>query len=281
MTMKHVVLGVLVGLCCMSLAYAQKGDDMKKSTPSPPKVTPEYLLAHGFKQATDVPNLFVAEHVRLADVAGTIGFRLSDLWPADNAQRPYEVLTVETRGTYVIVRPEFQDSKGRFVQNPIDDRNPIDNPNTLCQVHVSFQGPKREYLKTDSSPRMRIKAVLVPEDHSEPLQVDFDLSATGKKPVAIWRSNFHVHLTGGSISPGTLFGFSFPKGAPYKIIVSPGKPTVFRIRVVVADLVGSLSPGEYALRIRIGEIKSREPQRFDYEWEGQEHWSNEYKFVVK
>ena len=209
---------------------------MKKNTPSVPRVTPKYLVAHGFKEMPGEASVFMREHVRLDDVLGDLGVPLASLRPTVNQPAHSDVRTAHFNGLYVLVRSEVRDRKGRIVEHSLD------GPDAICTVQISFQGPKHEYLKTDSSPRMHIKSVLVPEDHSKPLQVDFELRAAGKKPVAILQSNFHVYLAGGSIPPHTGLDSSFPEKTPQIIIVSSGKPAVFRLSVPV-DLFVRLVAG--------------------------------------
>ncbi len=273
--MKQVMMGILFGLMGASLACAQKGDDMKKSMPSTPKVIRKYLLTHGFKQSTTDSDIYNREHVRLADVARDLGFSVKDLQPTLNQYSHSDVRTVKVSDLTFVVKSEVRDKNGNIVGGSLD------NPDAICTISVSLlQVPVREYAKTDSSPRMCIKSVVVPEDRSKPLQITFELASTGKKPVAMLQSDFQIRLTGGNIPPYTRFGNSFPEGTPQIIAIAPGKPVVFKLCVPV-DEMGSLSAGKYVVRIRIGNLKWREPQRFDYEWEGREHLSNEYKFVIK
>jgi hypothetical protein len=276
--MKQVVVGVLLGLLGASLACAQKEDDMKKKTSSTPTVTRDYLLANGFRESKEGrPGAFVHEHAHLGNVMRTIGVPLAALRPTVSQPNYSDVRTANSNGLYVLVRSEVRDKKGNIVSHSLDD------PEALCAVEVWIEGPKRDYKKTDGPPRLQVKSV-TPEDAGKSLQVMFEIAATGKKPVAIWwRTDLQFRLMGGNIPPGSeLIGYSFPEKTPQKIIVSPGKPTAIQATVLVVESgQAPLSPGEYALRIRIGPLKRREPQRFDYEWEGREHWSNEYKFVVK
>jgi hypothetical protein len=184
--MKRAIVVVLLGLMAASLACAQKENAMKrKSAPSAPTVTREYLLAHGFKESADHPGAFAQEHVRLRDVLRDLGFRLSDLSPAVNAQRSNEVLTVEARGMYVLIRPEFRDSKQAMGSGVVEE--PLDDVDLLCAVRVWLNSaPRRRNLPTESAPQLTVKSVVVPSDRSKPLQVTFVLTADGKTPLALF-----------------------------------------------------------------------------------------------
>ena len=272
--MKPVTVALLYMLLGTSLACAQKGDDVEKGSPSAPKLTREYLLAHGFKELADFPGVFVREHVRLGDVARAIGVQLSDLRQPLNADNHNTVKTAEVRGVKVVFRAEVEHSDGR--------KHSLDNPDAMCSVDVVCRKPQREYLKTDSSIRLRIRSVEVPEDRADPLQVTVELAATGKKPVALFDSDFYVDLTGGNISPGRGFGYILPEGTPEKITISPSNPSVFKLGVPVGEAIGSLSPGKYAVRVGIGgHHKPRGRQSLDYQWQGKGYWSDEYKFIVR
>ncbi len=161
--MERVILGVLFGGWVLSTAFAEKDEDKAmKTVSSVPEITRAYLLAHGFKESAADPGVFAREHVRLRDVLRDLGFRVSDLSPVPNGQRPNEALTVDARGMHVLVRPEFRDSKRGMGPGMVEQ--PLDDADLLCAVTVRFPVSERKYLKTDSSPRMRIKSVAVPED---------------------------------------------------------------------------------------------------------------------
>jgi hypothetical protein len=263
--MKRAVAGILFCVLGLSLACARKGNDMTPEAPSSPKITREYLLAHGFKQSADGPAAFIREHAPLRDVLHDLNIPLKSLRPMVNQPDHSDERTAVVDGIGVNFRSEVRDKDGNVI-----DRS-LDKADAICTVEVWFQSPKREYLKTDSTPRLRIKSVDVPDDHTKPLMVTFELAATGKKPVAISQRDFDIDLTGGDIPPYTGFGFLFPKGTPEIIVISPAKPVVFTLSVLMNTIpTHRLSSGEYALLVRIGSFKSREPQCFDYEWEGAE-----------
>jgi len=271
--MKQLIVCVLIGLVGTTLACAEKGDGVKKGTPFTPKVTREYLVAHGFKKVADDPGIFAQEHVRLGNVLGDLGVPLASLRLTANASPDSDVRTAEVGGIYVVVEAEGKRNKGRAV------RSLLDNPDTICTVRVVLNPPSaRRYLRTDSTPRLRIRSVTVPEDGAKSLNVTFELAATGKKPLAIAKRDFDGSLTRNNLDRDLECGVRFSEESPQIISVSPSKPIVLRVTVYFnADLLS----GEYVLRLRIGGGKGREPQSFDYEWEGQEYLSDNFKFVVK
>ncbi len=273
--MSCAIVSVLLSFAGISIACGQQSEDTKTS--STRSITSEFLLAHGFKQSATKPHIYTREHARLADVARDLGFSLKSLQPTVGQDSGSDVRTVDVDDSNFVVRSEVRDKNGHIIPGSLDD------PDAICTISVSLrQAPVREFLKTDSSPRLRIMSVAVPEDRSEPLQVEFELAATGKKPVAILQSNFHVDLRGDNLLPGQGFGYPFPEGTPKIVIVSPGKPAVFKLSVPVVDAVGRLSSGKYTLRLRIQEFRGgRQPQSYDYEWEGREHHSNDFKFVIE
>ena len=277
MIMKRLTVVVLFGLCGMSLSCARTGDDTKNNPPSPPKLTREYLLAHGFKQSPEDPDLFTREHALWRDVSRDLALPLASLAPVTNGRSTMR--TADFPGVHIFIETEFLLIQRNGVRYRVDYR--YEDPDATCMVRVRINVsvlPPRQYLKTDSTPRLVIKSVAVPEDRSKPLQVELEVTAIGKKPVAISRYDFNVHLVGGSIPASQpLVGHFLPKATPEVIVVTPDKPFLLPISVVT----GRWSAGDYTLRIWIGDFKTREPQEFDYEWEGKEYWSKEYKFVVK
>jgi hypothetical protein len=272
--MKRTFISVLIGVLGISLACAKKGDDLTPKTPSAPKVTREYLLAHGFKELADAPGTFKLEHVRLRDVLRDIGVSPKSLCPTPNGEYPNDLLTAETSDINVIVRPEVPREK-----SPVDGS--LVDPDAICAVDVSFPGPKHEFLKTDSTPHLHVKSVVVQSDRSKPLAVTLEISADGSKPVAVLQSDFSARLRGGNTPPVSSVGFLFPETTPQEIVVFPGKPLAYELSIPTDVIPGvRLSSGKYVLCIGICAFKGREPQRFDYEWEGEEYWSNEYRFTI-
>jgi hypothetical protein len=273
MTMKHVMVGVLFGCLGMTLACSQKEDDLKQQVPPGSKITREYLLSHGFNESDDSPATFTREHVRLQDVLRDLGCPLAALHPTVNQDSHSDKRTADVQGIYVIVDAEVFDNKDYV------GKHSLDNPDAICTVRVFLkQIPERKYLKTDSVPRLRIKSVTVPEDGAKSLHVTFELAATGQKPLAIAKHDFLSSLTGTNLPSYPILGVGFPDEAPEIISLSPSKPIVLRVTV---PLDAGVPSGEYVLRIRIGSIKSRGPQRFDYDWQGREYLSENFKFVIK
>lgn len=271
--MKRAIVGVLLGVLVTSVACAQKQDGAVKKAPTVPKVTREFLLAHGFRVLADDPATFIRERVPLTDVLRDLDIPLTSLRPMVSQPADSDMRAARVHGISALFQSEVRDREGRIVEHSLDMTD------SICTVHVCLM-PERKYLKTDSSPRLHIKSVAVPKDHSQPLQVTFELSADGKKPVAILQRDFYVELTGGNIPPCTGFGYSLPEGTPQTIVVSPDKPIALKYCIPV-DVVGRLSAGEYAVRVQIGGVKGREDQCLDYEWEGVKHSSDTYKFVIK
>ena len=105
-------------------------------------------------------------------------------------------------------------------------RNSLDNLDAMCTVTVTLdQTPKREYLKTNSSPRIQIKSV-VPDKKANRLQVTFEVSAIGSKPLAISQRWFNSIIVGRDASSDRTFSADFPKGTPEFISILPDKPAV-------------------------------------------------------
>ncbi|MHB1035370.1 MAG: hypothetical protein ACYC35_11380 [Pirellulales bacterium] len=276
--MKQVLVGVLFGLAGMSLACARKGDDpMEESIAPAPRVTREYLLAHGFKQSATDPDIYNREHVRLANIARDLGFSLKDLRPTVNQDSNSDVRTVEVGDLTFIVESEVRDNNGNIVSGSLD------RPDAICTIGVSLpQLAGREYLKTDSVLRLHIKSVVMPKDKSKPWQVTFELAASGQKLVAIPRGDFTVGLSRKTPPPSAMVMYVlFPEKTPEVIAVSPRKPMVFTLDVPPDAIPEELrASGDYALQVVISRGK-RQQQTVDYEWQGRGYSSDEYRFLVK
>jgi hypothetical protein len=267
MVNRAIVAAVLLGLLGMSLACAEKkGDEAMRTEPM---VNREFLLAHGFKQSPDDADFYELKHVRLADASRDLGFALTSLQPALNEVRINDVFTVEVRGLCFSVQSDVP-----YIKSLTDGL--LDNPDTLCMVSVSLnQVPDREYLKTDSAPRLRIKSVAAPQDESKLLQITFEFAATGKKPVAALRGHFHVRVAEGDMPPNLCIAVSFPKGTPEVITVLPGKPMTFTVGVHTE----TIPAGRCILRVVNADMKPQ-PQRVDYQWLGVNR-SDDYEFNIK
>jgi hypothetical protein len=278
--MRRLILCIFVGWLGASSACAQKGVDIVKDTAQPsgkdaPKVTREFLLAHGFKESSEYPGDFVLSKVRLKGVARELGFPLSSLEYVVNVTG--EIRTVKIRDREFTIESATLDENGFFVPGSLD------GPDSLCTVSVSLANiEERQHIKSDSIPRLRIRSVVVPKQDSEPLQVTFDLSAEGKSPVAARQWNFKLFCTIADRSP-IWVSLVFPKGTPDPIIVRPGKPMTFTVTTKSAPIPdrtwSSLPTGKYRLHVGIWKWKPG-PQSFDYEWMGRGARSDEYKLVV-
>jgi hypothetical protein len=232
------------------------------------------LLSHGFKEVPDNPGTYELKHVRVGDVLRELDVSPTRLRPVVSGQRPDEVFIAQTPSLNLTLRPD-QPLKIHRTDGSFADMDAI------CAVEVWFPAPKQNYLKTDSTPHLHIRSVTVQRDLSKPFVVALEITATGNKPVSIQASDFTADCRGGNIPDS--FGFSprFPEGIPGIITVSPGKPLACDVWISVEGMpTGHLSPGRYKLRIGICPFKGREPQSYDYEWEGDEYWSNEYTFLI-
>ncbi len=277
--MKQVAMAVMLGFMIASLASAQNQDAEAQKTPKTSRLTCQYLLSHGFKESPNYPGVFERARVRLGDVSRDLGFSIASLRPTLNQPLHSDVRMADVQGRNVLVRSEVQDSKGRIVEHSLD------RPDALCTVSVSLRPrpPEPEYLKTDSAPRLRIKSVEMPNDMTRPWQITFELSATGKKPVAILQRNFDVLVTRIGPQPLKIGAYLlFPDQTPNIIKVSPDRPMSYAVQVppdaIPEDL---LSSGEYALQIVVGAAEKVRRQTVDYEWQGEGHSSDKYKFVIK
>jgi len=285
MTLRQIVVNTVFALAGLPLACAQQREGTEKDPSSTRKITAEYLLKHGFKQSATDSDRYERKHARVGDLARELGFSLETLYRPSNPGGFESQRTVKI-GDYVFdLRAEFRDSNGNISYESDSGTAPevLDDPDAICTISVLLRPPghrpTRELLKTDGSPGLRIKSVVVPQDRSAPFSVEFELSATGTKPVAIAQSDFWITLRGPGITPGLGFTPSFPEGTPRTIVVWPGKPDVFTLRVPV-DQVGRLVSGQYSVRLIISEIKVR-PQSYDYEWNGRGHHSDDFTFVIE
>ena len=99
--MRHrMIMGIVLGLDGMSLACTPKGDHAMQSPPSTARVTPDYLLSHGFRQSATAPHIFELEQVRLGDIAHKLGFALADLRATPNQPWHSDVRIVRIKDLY-------------------------------------------------------------------------------------------------------------------------------------------------------------------------------------
>jgi hypothetical protein len=264
-------------LCVLSLGCAQQGHDALQRTPSTAKVTREFLLAHGFQQKwkeTD-PDIYDLETTRLSDVLRDLGLSVEDFYPTVNRPDSFDWRDAQLEGMYVRVEPHVQDRSGTSFGK-------TDSP---CTVRVWLNvPPPRDYLKTESSPRIRVKSVAVANDPSKPLQVTFELSAEGATPLAVSSGDFYIELRDAKSPQHTasLLAY-FPEGTPLWIRVWPTKPIVLTATTRDSPFEG-MGPdgrpsGEYRVEVRIYEFKPDRPG-CDYHWQGEKS-SDEYTLVIK
>jgi len=277
--MKHrVIMGFLLGLFGMLLGCSSKGDRTMQTPHSTEKITREYLLSRGFKQSVTDPDIFEAENVRVVDMAHKLGFSLTDLLPTSNQALESDERTVKIKDLEFLVRSEVRDHNDHIIHGSLD------NPDAICTVSVSVkQALSQKYLVTDSFPGLCIKAVNVAQDASKSLQISFELFADGKKPLAVYQSQFSVHLA----RLNQPFEFCsgdilFPKETPQVITVLPGKPIIITV-IAFANkdtdkLWNSLPAGEYVLSIEIGGSKE---QNYDYQWVSSPVDSDKYQLFIQ
>jgi len=286
--MKRTIAVVLLGFCGMSLACADKRDKAEQSTPPGPKLTREYLVAHGFKPSPTDRGLYERKHVRLGDALRDLGIPYAALETMINVDSDH-MRGADVQGMSVLVQSEVRQGKAGLVMDSLDDLNAI------CTVTVPFgeEGPApkhvvRKVLETDSSPRMRIKSVTLPKDRSKPLQITFELAAEGKMPLVVSQRHFGMTFVteGRSLQRMPGVGVSFPKATPERITVLPGKPVMFTVTAsdamwnpVTRKPWSDLPSGQYVLCVTIGSGKDQSPA-FDYEWVG-DKYSDEYRLVIK
>ncbi len=277
MTIKQITIGLLLGLLGAPLACAQKGDDTKNNVASAPKMTRDLLLVHEFKESSDSRpemGIFERKQARFGDVLKDLGLSVSSFRPTVNQPATSDVRSADLPEGWVVVTSEVRDKQGQVL------RNSLDNLDAMCTVTVTLdQTPKRGYLKTNSTPRIQIKSV-VPDKKANRLQVTFEVSAIGSKPLAISQRWFNSIIVGRDASSDRTFSADFPKGTPEFISILPDKPAVLSAIVRIdptSDGQFYLSPGDHALRVQVGGHKP-DRARIDYEWQGMAVFSDDYNF---
>ena len=201
--MRHVKLIASV-LAAMSLSFVladttssaaesaasrdKKEGRLMESTTTMPELTREYLLANGFKPLAASPDSFIAEKVRLGDVASILGFKITSLRPTVSQPDHSDVRTGSVQSRRFVVRSEVRDTQGKIVRGSLNEAN------SLCTVTISLKkvATAKPPLPTDSSPGVRVKSVTVPKRRTEPLQIVFELSADGKSPLAVTEAQVSV-----------------------------------------------------------------------------------------
>ena len=144
---------------------------------------------------------------------------------------------------------------------------------------ASLAGQQPPYLSPDPAVKFQIKGVTVPTNLSQPLQVTFEMAATGKTPIAVSQDHFaFVMWRPGNFSEesGDLL---FSNTVPNILIAQSMSNITITATIASNDFHQSWShsgPGQYGMQIAIGSDKTR---HFDYEYMGQRR-SDPYLFAV-
>ena len=283
-----LISGLIFAPLALSAAEAVKsnGEKLSVEVTEKPKLTRENLLAHGFKQSEKNKDSFVAEHARLGDVKSALGFQITALRPTVSQSRHSDVRQGLVEGKQVLVKSEVRDEKGRIVPGSLD------KPDAICTVYISLKNyvPPKPPLRSDSTPRVRLKSVTVPKDRAKPLQVAFELSADGKTPVGLIQGQFNAYIMQGDSQAftGTV---QFPDtSAPQRVLVKPGSPITYTVSVpdeptILEGQWKGLDPGKYTLQVIVEGVGLEKGMGFDYLWlEGQPRnrkvESNKCEFTV-
>jgi hypothetical protein len=281
----------LLVLCAVPAGYAEKTPTGVQAGPPGSKITPAYLVAHGFKYNASA-EWYEAKHVRLADVARDLGLPLSALEHVVNQAHTDNRYVKLPGGIYIEVRSEVLDKNPKNAKYGVIAVGSLDDPSALCTAIVDYERPpKKVFRKTESSPHLHIISVATSKQGGNPLRITFQLSADGKTPLGVSQTHFGFAIApkGKLTRHGIGHVVSFQQGTPDRIIVSPGRPATLTLIAegewlppLGAGPVGvskDLPPGEYTVCIRIVQLKDEGPG-FDYNWIGTEY-SDEYKVTVK
>jgi len=314
--MKRVIVGFLFGILAFALGCAQKPEmptDSPDSAGRPekatqgdgptPKLTREFLLAHGFKLSPGSEDLYELKNVRLGDVSRDLGFPLVAFDPARSQPiMNSDCRYVPVRGRSVRVHAEAFKStvtgdaaswagatmvpKVRYGETPIRTGS-LDDPNALCSVFALLKPePGPEYRETESCPRLRIISATFVRDRPKQLQATFELAAEGKTPLCISRGEIFMGFAPKGKSPRDLspLSFSYAEGTPREITLLPGKSITLTVTTSHADYgprwarFADLPAGEFLLCVGIA--AGEQFPRFDYHWTGIAI-SDDHKLVVK
>jgi hypothetical protein len=236
---------------------------------SAPKPMREYLIAKGFKPDVKDPECFALEHVRLKDAAETLGFSLASLRLVPNLPfgGDHDIRTVVVRGRVFNVISDDGDATGscpRF----------LNKSEALCSIGVSLT-PDTIYRApaprpTDSSPRLQIKSVTLPENGQGQFQIAFEVWADGTQPLVLTECQFQASL---SREGARLFRdiLDFPSGSFEALTVWPGKPLALTAKAPGGATQfhwSGFAPGVYSLRVIIGGSPGMKGQLVDYMWLG-------------
>jgi hypothetical protein len=280
--MKILLNIILVGFCLITLSCSGKKDVPVQNISTPPKITREYLLAHGFKQLLYDLDIYESEKVHLKDVAHTLGFPLTALKIVPSRPNDQDVRAVELRDSEYIDYIEIKSIIPNVGETFYIPFNLLDDPNAMCTATVWLKYvPPRTLLQTESTPRISIKSVSVPKDRSQPLEVSFELAAIGKTPLAFSKTQFEIRISTED-AQSSLCGFatSFTKDTPEPIIVLPEKAITLKVtpqNLNFHNKLSDLEAGDYKLRINIAPARAN---HYDYQAVGQTY-SEEYKFKLE
>ena len=292
-------VGDTAGSASESAASRDKKEGrLRESATAMPELTREYLLANGFKQSATAPDSFIAEKVRLGDVASILGFTINSLRPTVSQPDHSDVRTGSVQERRFVVRSEVRDAKGQIV------RASLNKPDAICTVQISLKKyvPPKPPLRSDSNPRLRVKSVAMPKGRTGTLQVTFELAADGKTPLGLLECQFNVCVTKEN-SPVSAGGAQLPDGSipaefsdksfgpAGNILVKPGSPITLTAKVPDETTISlgewsGLDPGKYVVRIFIEGRGTMKGMGYDYLWhdgnlDGRKVESDKFEFTVK
>jgi hypothetical protein len=287
MTILAAVSGLLLAVSCTPAPDAP--DEFREER--------QFLLAHGFKPMADLPGGYILNGAVLGDAASDLGFRVTDLKNAMQSP-PSQVREVTAHGLRFTVEKAGDTAR---LMNP----TPIDDPRRIVSLTVWLHKDPPPGLQSDSTLHVRITSVSVPKTRSGSLQVTFELSADGAKPLVVDRRWIQIRFEvpqgrADDIPSVNAAGWlTFSPGTPERISLAPGKPPLAftatessgkflaTFRRGFSDVERpwcDLPAGEYAVFLWVGEERHDPPEprppRFDYEFTGFVR-SEPYKIVVK
>jgi hypothetical protein len=137
-----------------------------------------------------------------------------------------------------------------------------------------------DYRNPDGYPALRIKAVKSPQHGS--LQIDLEIAAKGKTPIALSQKQFSIHISTDQAPFRFISPALFPTNAPQVFTIDPKAPTTITVdtstnRLGSGERLSDLPAGKYTVRVYVNSERAKE---FDYQWRGQTY-SDDYSLVVK
>ncbi len=137
----------------------------------------------------------------------------------------------------------------------------------MKQIEDRYRNP---YLKPDSSPVLRIEAVVTPAQKSDPLKLSVQLETNGTTPIAFSQDQLTVRIS--TTRKPYLFACDavFAANEQQVFTIEPEQPLVVSF-FTSANRFGNherwseLPRGQYQLRVDLGGPKDR---KFDYQWSG-------------